>query len=60
MKNLKKVFMTLHLLALLAVPVVGSTLPKEPVMPEPGISVCSLNPDSSHSIVEDDDLEIHE
>lgn len=60
MKNFTKVFMTLYMLTLIAVPVAGNTLPHEPITPEPGISTCSIKPDPSQSIIEDDDLEAHD
>ena len=60
MKNFTKVFMTLYMLTLIAVPVAGNTLPHEPITPEPGLSTCSINTDPSQSIIEDDDLEAHD
>ena len=57
MKNFTKVFMTLYMLTLIAVPVAGNTLPHDPITPEPGLSI---NTDPSQSIIEDDDLEAHD
>ena len=59
MKNFTKVFMTLYMLTLIAVPVAGNTLPHEPITPEPGISTCSIKPAPDGTIFKDDEVEMN-
>lgn len=58
MKNFKKRLMTLSMLALLAAPLAGNVVPKEPVVPDDGVSACFVPPHGTIFDGEDDDIEI--
>ncbi len=60
MKSLKKRFVALCMLALLAAPVVSNVLPKD--WEEPGISTCNAGPGSpwtNGTIFEGDEMQVH-
>lgn len=59
MKDFKKKLMTFGMLALLAAPIAGNVLPKEPAVPEDGVSACSLPPYGTIFDGEDDDIEVY-